>query len=134
MAFLFKGRSFSTKICLPLSDYIKCVRHSSRCSCFLEFPCTALISHKQLPMDFILKEYHHKQPASQTVFFSTTESDRPTLEKQPRAPLNILFTQPLLIEGGICFQEIMKKQKPTHCFTYIYSLTHSVACFSGTPS
>lgn len=61
------------------------------------------------------------------------ESDRPILEKQPSAPLNILFTQALLIEACICFQEITKKQGPTHCFIYIYSLIHSVASFWGAP-
>lgn len=45
------------------------------------------------------------------------------IEKQSSALLNILFTQALLIEADIGFQEIMEKHKPTLLRTYTFTYT-----------
>lgn len=76
-------------------------------------------------MGLILKENHYQMPALQTVFFSTMDSNRQLLSMHHNAPLNILFTEALLIEGGVHLHEIMKKQKPT--LLHIYSFTYTLS-------
>lgn len=70
---------------------------------------------------FDIEREKKSQAAARAVFFSTMESDRQTLEQKPTAPLNILFTQASLIEGGVPSKKSQKKihkSKPTCCFTY----------------
>lgn len=62
--------------------------------------------------------------ASQTVVFSTMDSDRLTLEQQLGATLNIWFTQAVLIEGCLCVQINPEKAK-THTLPHVYIHSHT---------
>lgn len=104
------------------SDCWKCVPQSGRCSYLSSVK--PLMARRNCTCVWFKRNI--SSLPSHTVYFSTMESDRAPLKKQTGAPLNIWFTQALLIDGVYDSKESWKKPKtPLTANRYLFPHTRS---------